>query len=159
YRNLALNPVDISAAGEAFPHASANSVCRGEPVFAARNAIDGSVDADGHGDWPHQSWGPDQKDGLVWRVDFGRTVEIDKVVVVLRAHVGHDKFWKGATLVLSDGTKKAVTFEPNGNLQPFALPATKITWVELRDFTWPEPRGWCAITEVEVWGRDVEPKP
>jgi hypothetical protein len=155
YRNLALNPYDQADAKGSFPHATTNSVCRGESVFAARNAIDGLADNDGHGDWPHQSWGPDQKDGLWWRVDFGREVEVDRIVLALRADLPHDKFWRGADLVFPDGTKKALPFEPTGRKQEFPFPAKKVTWVELRDFVQPEPRGWCALSEVEVWGRDL----
>lgn len=153
-RNLALNPYDTDAS-KSFPHATTNNVCRNDPVFAARNVIDGVTKAKGHGGWPHQSWGPDKKGGLWLRIDFGRTVTAKRLCLVLRADVPHDAFFAGAALVGSNGTRKALTFKPTGEKQTFDLGALKVTWLELRDF--PTPPKWAAITEVEVWGHDAAP--
>ena len=84
YRNLTLNPYDVRGPAAAYPHASANSECRDEAVFAARNAIDGRKQNQGHGGWPFQSWGPEKRKDLWWQVEFGREVQVDKVVLVLR---------------------------------------------------------------------------
>ena len=151
-RNLALNPYDTPDS-KAFPHATTNNVCRDDPVFAARNAIDGVAKPKGHGAWPHQSWGPDRRDGLWWRIDFGRDVSVSQLRVVLRADVPHDAFFAKATVVGSDGTRKAIAFRPTGARQTFALGSPKVRWLELRDF--PKPPKWAAVTEIEVWGREA----
>ena len=54
-------------------------------VFAARNAIDGFKENRHHGGWPNQSWGPEKRNDLWWQVNFGREVEIDKLVITIRA--------------------------------------------------------------------------
>ena len=84
YRNLALNPCDLrqgeEAATQLFPHASTNSVSRSLFDFEARNAIDGVTENGHHGVWPFQSWGPQLRTDLWWRVDFGRLVELNKIL-------------------------------------------------------------------------------
>ena len=76
-RNLALNPCDLrqaeGAATQFFPHASTNSVSRSLFDFEARNAIDGVTNNGHHGVWPFQSWGPQLRTDLWWKVDFGRS--------------------------------------------------------------------------------------
>ncbi|MEI6277989.1 MAG: hypothetical protein WCQ16_01240 [Verrucomicrobiae bacterium] len=153
YRNLALNPYDIRGASPFFPHATSNSECRNEPVFAARNAIDGSVRNQKHGGWPDQSWGPDQRDDLWWRVDFGRPVEMDKLVVTVRADFPHDKVWRSATVRFSDGSTQKIGLRAVGEPQSFALEKRTVSWVELADLVREKPFGWCAISEVEIYGR------
>ena len=154
-KNLALNPYDLADRARAYPHVTTNSVCRQDPVFAARNAIDGEMRAKGHGKWPHQSWGPDMKAGLWWKLDFGRPVELHRLEVILRADVPHDKFFQGATAVFPDGTREPLKFRADGSRQGFRFSPRTITWVELRDFVLPQPAGWCAVTEVSAWGREA----
>jgi len=60
YRNLAINPADVRGYARSWPHASANSECRNDPAFAARNAIDGKTENTGHGR-KFPSWGPDKQ--------------------------------------------------------------------------------------------------
>jgi hypothetical protein len=157
YRNLARNPYDVRGESKAFPHATSNSECRNEPVFAARNAIDGFKENRHHGGWPNQSWGPEQRKDLWWQVDFGREVEIDKLVITIRADFPHDKHWKHATLVFSDGGRTPINLEKTSAEQTFLFPPRKTTSVRLADLVQDEPLGWCALTEVEAWGRDQLP--
>lgn len=154
YRNLACNSYDVRGQSDAFPHASSNSECRNEAVFAARNAIDGFKENHRHGGWPYQSWGPEQRKDLWWQVDFGREVEIDKLVIVIRADFPHDKHWKRVTLVFSDGSRKPFELQKTASPLTVAFPAKRTTSVQLIDWDQDEPLGWCALTEVEVWGRD-----
>jgi hypothetical protein len=157
YRNLARNPYDLGSARGAFPHATTNSECRNEAVFAARNAIDGFTRNERHGAWPFQSWGPDKRKDLWWQVDFGRTVAVDRVTIVLRADFPHDKHWRRATLELSDGTRHPITIEKTAKAQTFALPMREVQWLRLTNLDCEEPLGWCALVELEVWGRDTLP--
>jgi hypothetical protein len=155
YRNLARNPYDVRGESKAFPHATSNSECRNEAVFAARNAIDGCMENRRHGGWPYQSWGPEQRKDVWWQLDFGREVEIDKLVITIRADFPHDKHWKRATLLFSDGSRKPIELEKTPSAQTVVFSPKKTTAVRLVDLTQDEPLGWCALTEVEVWGRDT----
>ncbi|NOZ22014.1 MAG: hypothetical protein GXP25_13110 [Planctomycetes bacterium] len=157
FRNIAVNPADAPESKGLFPHVTTNSVCRNDPVFAARNAIDGFAKPDGHGPWPHQSWGPDMKEGLWLRIDFGRPVEVEGIGVTLRADVPHDRFFLGATIVFPDKSERKITFKPHGKRQWFSFPRKTVTWLEFRNFVLPKEKGWCAVTEVEVRGRDAMP--
>ncbi|MBM4084395.1 MAG: discoidin domain-containing protein, partial [Planctomycetes bacterium] len=157
YRNLALNPYDVRGEAAAFPHAAANSECRNEPVFAARNAIDGHKQNQGHGKWPFQSWGPDKRADLWWQVDFGREVEMDKLVLTIRADFPHDKHWTKAAVVFSDGSRESIALQKTADPQTFRFKPRKARSVRLTDLVQDEPLGWCALVEVEVWGRDAIP--
>ena len=73
-----------------FPHASANFVTREDPCFYERNAIDGVMNNQGHGAYPYHSWAGGARNDLEFFLDFGRDVEIDKLVFFLRADFVHD---------------------------------------------------------------------
>jgi len=156
-RNLAVNACDQTNAMEpvAFPHAAASSVYHQMPVFAARNAIDGERANTHHGVWPYQSWGPDKADGLWWQLDFGRMVELDEVRLVLRADFPHDSYWKQATLEFSDGSTQTLMLTRSAAAQTFRFPARRTAWIRLTHLLPAESSGWCALTEVEAWGRDL----
>ncbi|MDR3724903.1 MAG: discoidin domain-containing protein [Terracidiphilus sp.] len=157
YRNLALNPCDQEEQQTliAYPHATANSVYRAMPVFAPRNAIDGVAAGGHHGGWPYQSWGPDKVGGLWWRLDFGRTVELDKLRIALRSDFPHDSYWKEATLEFSDGVQQRVSLGKTAALQEIRFPSHRTAWIRLSHLVPAEEPGWCALTEVEAWGKDL----
>lgn len=94
-----MNPWAVHGAGGPYPHASANVETRGEMVFAAKNAIDGLKANSFHGEWPYTSWGVNRDPEAAWRLDFGRTVELDEAVFYLRADFPHDAWWKSAALL------------------------------------------------------------
>ena len=158
YRNLALNPWDQRGerAG-AFPHASSNNECRNDPVFFARNAIDGNLLNRRHGAWPYESWGPDRGQGIWWRVDFGRPVQIDRLAVAVRADFPHDAVWKKVVVEFSDGGRETIQLRETAETQVFAIRPRTVEWVRLggMDVTEkPNNQGWCALSEVQVWGRE-----
>jgi len=157
YRNVALNPLDLRGDTTCFPHATTNSECRGEPDFAARCAIDGQVRNSGHGAWPNQSWGPDQRTDLWFRVDFGRPVTVDKLALYVRADFPHDKVWERATIEFSDGSREPIMIARKAERQVFSFARRTVTWLRLTDLVQSEPLGWCAWTEVEVLGGDAVP--
>ncbi|NQT35872.1 MAG: discoidin domain-containing protein [Planctomycetes bacterium] len=152
YRNVALNPADVQGKAESYPHASANSEYKNLPPFAARCAIDGKTANHGHGAGC-PSWGPDRRTDLWWRVDLGRTVAIDKVVIVIRADFPHDRHWHSATIEFSDGSREEIEIEKTDKPQTFSFTSRKATWLRLTDLVQEEPLGWCGLSEVEVWGR------
>ncbi|HBT75581.1 MAG TPA: hypothetical protein DEB39_01355 [Planctomycetaceae bacterium] len=158
YRNLALNPdaVDVvqDQSPKFYPAASSNSVCRGAAEFAASNGIDGKTANRGHGsNFP--SWGPDRnvKD-LWWKVEFGKPVHTDRVVIRIRADFPHDTYWKECTIECSNGFKKRINLKKTAEPQEFLFPPQRIEWLKLCEFV-PETDGWAALSEVEVYGIDA----
>jgi hypothetical protein len=153
YRDLALNPNDVHEAGHGYPHASSNSETRNEPCYWAINAIKGYKDNLHHGP-QYPSWGPEKRTDLWWRVDFGRAVAVDKVVLLIRADFPHDGWWHAATLVFSDGSRIRIEIKKTAELQVYEFPGRKTAWVMITDLVQDEPLQWCALTAVEVWGRE-----
>ena len=154
YRNLALNPLDVQGPAAGYPHASSNSEYSNNPAFAARCAIDGKTANRGHGG-KYPSWGPDRRKDLWWKVEFGRSVEVDKVVLHIRADFPHDRHWHGATIEFSDGSRERVRIEKTAKPQTFPFAKRTVTWLRFTDLVQEEPPGWCGFSEVEAWGRDV----
>jgi hypothetical protein len=163
YRNLALNPCDQQVQGEApesaslavFPHASSNSVFRNWPDFRERNAIDGKAENGHHGKWPYQSWGPEKREDLWWKLDFGRAVDINRIRLMVRADFPHDSYWKSAVVEFSDGTRLPIQIAPSADFQVFAFARRRVSWLRVTHMVAADPDRWCGFVEVEVSGRDV----
>lgn len=155
-KNLALNPWAVHGAGGPYPHASANVETRGELVFAAKNAIDGVKANHSHGAWPYTSWGINRDPAAAWRLDFGRTVELDEAVFYLRADFPHDAWWTSAVLHFSDGSAVTVPLRKTAAGQRVAFPARQVEWVVLDTLIKADdPSPFPALTQLELWGRDL----
>jgi hypothetical protein len=154
YRNVAVNPDDVQGYARSWPHASSNSEYHDMPAFAALNAIDGKTANTGHGG-KYPSWGPDKRKGLWWKVDMGRLVETDKIVVYIRADFPHDDHWTNATVEFSDGTAESIKIAKTAGAQEFKFDKRIVSWIKLTDLVEEAPLGWCGLSEVEVWGKDV----
>ena len=157
YRNVALNPLD-STNGEpvSFPHATSNSEYN-QREFAARCAIDGNRRNDDVHDCG--SWGPRKEPGIWWRLDFGRPVEIDKLVLFLRAawtpaDAPHDSYWEDATIEFSDGSTEKLALKQVAAGQEFPLGSRTVSWLALNHLK-PAADKWCALCEFEAWGQDA----
>ena len=159
YRNLALNPCDVRGSAEApvqiFPHSSTNSVSRSLFDFEARNAIDGVTQNGHHGVWPYQSWGPQLRTDLWWKLDFGRPVELDKVRLMIRADFPHDSYWKSADVEFSDGSHVSLQIGPSAGFQDFPFKKRHASWLRITNLVPVDPAKWCSLIEVEAWGRDL----
>ena len=156
YRNLALNPADQHEEGNCYPHASANVETRGESVFAAKNAIDGVRANLSHGEWPYESWGINRREDALMRVDFGREIETDKIVLYLRADFPHDNWWEKATVRFSDGSTLELDLEKTNRGQAFSFPAKRVSWLELGELKKADdPSPFPALSQIEVYGRVV----
>jgi hypothetical protein len=159
YRNLALNPCDsLQPEGKpvlAFPHGSTNSSARNLFDFAARNAIDGVEQNGHHGVWPYQSWGPEQRLDLWWKLDFGRPVELDKIRLMIRADFPHDSYWKSAVVEFSDGSQLPIRITSSAELQEFRFPERQVSWFRITKLVPEDPAKWCGFVEVEAWGHDL----
>ena len=153
YRNLAENVLDQHGDRGCFPHASANVETRGEAVVAARNAIDGIVADRSHGDWPYGSWGINRRPDAEFTLEFGRPVDIDKIVLYTRADFPHDNWWVQARLAFSDGSEEQISLEKGGKAQPFLIQRKEITWIKLSDLIPSSaPSPFPALTQIQVYG-------
>ncbi|MDR2439429.1 MAG: hypothetical protein LBE12_08695 [Planctomycetaceae bacterium] len=154
YRNIALNQSDVPGEALSFPHALSNSEYAGMDYFAAKNVLDGRRENQGHG---HQfpSWGPNKRTDLFLTIEFGRPVEIDKVIVWLRADFPHDNVWNTGTLKFSDGSVLDISFEKSAEPQTILFPKRTVTSLTFTNLQQDFPLGWAGFTEIEVWGKDV----
>lgn len=152
-RDLALNPLDLHEGTGAYPHIQANAETRGESVFAARNAIDGTLANHGHGEWPYESWGVDIQFDPAIRLDFGRMVKVHSMGICLRADFPHDSWWTQATLTLSDGTSQVFSLEKTDAVQHIDIGTHTISWARMERFVKKEePAEFPALIEWEMYG-------
>ncbi len=155
-RNLAINPADQRFYKGCYPHATANIETRDEPVFFARNVIDGLKFNTSHGGWPYLSWGIGGKDDAEINVHFGRAVLIDEVGITIRADFPHDTWWEKATLSFSDGQECALSLTKTGETQYFPIGEHEVTWVKLCSLIRADdPSPFPALTQLEVFGMDI----
>ncbi|MBE5826928.1 MAG: carbohydrate-binding protein [Butyrivibrio sp.] len=158
YRNLALNPFDQHEYAGVYPHASANVETRGEAVFAARNAIDGVKATLSHGEWPYESWGINRQDDAEFTLDFGRRVDMDKLVLYTRADFPHDNWWVKATISFSDGSTQVLEMDKRVQ-EPhvFEINKSGIEWLKLGELIKADdPSPFPALTQIEVYGNEAK---
>jgi hypothetical protein len=160
YRNLAVNPCDLmrndDASVQFYPHASSNSVSRSLFDFEARNAIDARSLNGHHGVWPYQSWGPQLRTDIWWKLDFGRPVRLNKVRLMVRADFPHDSYWKSADLEFSDGSRVPLRISSSPAFQEFSFPSRRVQWMRIVNVVPADPAKWCSLIEVEAWGKETK---
>ena len=157
-RNLACNRYDCHGNAACYPHAWANVETRGESVFAARNAIDGIICPESHGEYPYQSWGINRDPNACWTLEFGRPIKAETLVLTTRADFPHDAWWQSARLTLSNGKTILLPLEKaaDGHGQHFDLHGAEITSLMLDDLKKADdPSPFPALTQVEVWGANL----
>ncbi len=171
-RNLALNAYDQKEKTGGYPHAHANFVTREDPCFYARNAIDGVIFNQGHGNYPFHSWAGGARNDLEFTLDFGREVELDRLVFYLRADfrndsngIPHDSYWKSIDVEFSDKTKVQGSFSLySKDLHPdnekgieLKLNKKKTRTVKLFNFKQvTEKLGFAALTQIEAYGKIIK---
>lgn len=156
YRNLALNVSDEEGLTQVFPHASDNIGNGRDTAFRPCNAIDGTIVTERHGKWPFGSWGTSQREDAVWKLDFGREVEADRIVLYLRADFPHDSWWEKGTVTFSDGTKMELSLNKTGQAQEFTFNKKKIRWLYLSDLKKAQDESaFPGLTQMEVYGKDI----
>ena len=156
YQNLALNVNDQHENASFFPHATANVETRGESVFAAQNAIDGNTANESHGKWPYESWGINRNKDAAMKLDFGREVEIDRIIVFLRADFPHDNWWKEMKITFSDGEELKMQLSKTLNGQELKIAPKRITWLEVSELIQSDEKSpFPALSQFEVYGRNV----
>lgn len=155
YRNLARNVYDHHENDALFPHAHANVETRGEAVFAARNAINGNTITFSHGEWPFESWGINQNLDAAFTLAFGRKVQIEEIVLYLRADFPHDSYWQQVTLEYSDGTQQVVELDKSDKGQTVEVGGKQVEWVKLHELIQADdPSPFPALTQLEVYGTE-----
>lgn len=152
YRNLAENIWDFKGSINCYPHASSNVENRA--AFDAMNAIDGVTVTTCHGRWPYQSWGIGRRADAVWKLEFGRAVDIEKLVFYCRADFPHDSWWKEATLMYSDGSTEKRHLIKSKDAQIFEVKKNKIEWIEIKELIKADDQSpFPALTQLQVYGR------
>lgn len=158
YRNLSQNPFDHHENTGFYPHVVANVETRNEAEFAARNAINGNCASNGHGSWPFESWGINQKKDAELKIDFGKEVLISQAVFLLRTDFPHDNYWKQVTLQFSDLQEDTISLQKTAQPQIIPLKPHRTQWVKLiqlcQDETDPSP--FPALTQIEFWGNAIQ---
>lgn len=155
YRNLSFNVVDHHSNTFYYPHINANVETRGEAVFAAQNAIDGIVANSSHGEWPFQSWGINRQDDAKIKIDFGRKVKVDRIIVYNRADFPHDNWWKSGEVMFSDGSILNLEMTKTEKAQEFVFEEKTITWLEYgKLIKSEEPSPFPALSQIEVYGME-----
>ncbi|MGL6195622.1 MAG: hypothetical protein ACRC2T_12460, partial [Thermoguttaceae bacterium] len=115
YRNLAINPYANMGEPKSYPHASSNSEFAFLPENAAKNVISG----DNEKDECIRAWRPNKRTDLWLTIDFGRPVDIDKVVLSICADSQQCSYWKSATLTFSDGSSEEIILSNTDEPQEF----------------------------------------
>ncbi|MCM1130440.1 MAG: carbohydrate-binding protein [Roseburia sp.] len=156
-RNMAYNPYDEHFNTTFYPHSVANVETRNECVFASRNAIDGYYYNDSHGSFPYQSWGINKNPNAEFKIDFGREVMIDEVVLTLRADFPHDNYWKQATLEFSDHSQMVIHLDKTEKRQAFKFKSKKVSFIVLKNLIKGEKLSdFPALTQFEAWGTEIK---
>lgn len=154
YRNLALNVCDQHDIEHLYPHAVANVETRGESVFAAQNAIDGVTANASHGEWPYESWGINRQDDAKIRIDFGREVCVDRILLYTRADFPHDNWWKEVSFTCSDGSSMKLAMEKSDRPHELSFEEKKISWIEMHDMIKADdPSPFPALSQIKVFGK------
>jgi len=156
-RNLALNSLDQREPQNTYPHAWTNFVTHDAGYFEAKNAIDGIVINDGHGPYPFQSWGSDKRDDIEFKLEFGRRVAVDEVVLYLRFDDidNHDVNWETGVLEFSDGgtLEISMAYTPKG--QSYRFEEKTIEWVKLHSLKKVSDE-FAALSQIEVYGYETD---
>ena len=173
FRKISLNSHDLRRKTGGFPHASANFVTREEPCFYERNAIDGVINTQGHGAYPYHSWAGGARNDLEYTLDFGKDVEIDKILFYLRADFKpepngepHDSYWEEIDVQFSDVEIIKVKFTldrdhglypENSKGLPLSLGGKKTRTIKLFNFKQvTEKLSFAALSQIEVFGKYIK---
>ncbi len=84
-------------------------------------------------------------------------VEVDQIKLFIRADFPHDGYWKKGIIHFSDGSAEKISIKRTKEGQVFKFPKRKITKLKIEFFEAQPENSWCAITELEVWGRESLP--
>ncbi len=156
YKNLACNKYDLHGERGIYPHASANVETRGESVFAAKNAINGNCENHSHGFWPYESWGINRDPNAEMKLEFGRKIKTDKIVLYTRADFPHDAWWESVTFNFSDGSELTCALPKSDKGHIITFPEKEIEWLTFgKLIKADDPSPFPALSQIEVYGCEV----
>ena len=147
-RNLALNEDAYTYHLRSYPRVTSNSHYRYRPEFSPNNAINGRRE-------PCQYWRPARRTDLWLKLEFGRPVETERIVIVLKRNDDQGKNWSGATLEFSNGERIPIALKNTSEPQEFTFPKQQCASVSLVDFQESFPLADNGIVELEVYGKDL----
>jgi len=157
-QNLAFNSYDQRCDNGAFPHVTANAETRGEEVFFAKNVIDGYFANTGHGRFPYQSWGIDQRKDAELKLDFGREVIINRLGILLRADYPHDSYWTEVNVEFSDKTNLKIHLKKTKKIQYVSIPEKRVNFIKLNNLVKDETKedsSFPSLTQLIVQGKNI----
>lgn len=152
-KNLAYNPYDQKQNCGCYPHVSANTETPGQSAFAARSIIDGMTDNHGHGIWPFTSWGINKRSDARIQIEFGRKIEVEQILIWLRADFPHDSWWVSGELEFSDGSHEVISFLKTDQGQQYTFKKKTVEWVALSHLKKAEDESlFPSLTQIKVYG-------
>ena len=91
------------------------------------------------------------------KIEFGREVLLDKVILTLRADFPHDNYWQQVTLKFSDGTHEVFKTVKTEQRQSFTFAKRAAEWVILTELIQAdEPSPFPALTQIELFGQTIK---
>ncbi|MFZ7234047.1 hypothetical protein ACLSZ5_04555 [Avibacterium avium] len=155
YGNLAFNPYFQPQQTSVYPRISSNIVAS-NIRFAPYNVIDGVFDSNAHGSYPFTSWSNAQDPNAELKIEFGRNVEVDGLVLILRADFPHDAWWQQVSVQFSDGSEEILNLARTGQPQFFQFAKRQCDYLQLTHFVKAkDPSPFTALSQIEVFGRNI----
>ena len=97
------------------------------------------------------------QDDAAMKVDFGRKVRTDRIVLYTRSDFPHDNWWKQITIRFSDGSSQKFQLEKGCRPKILTFPEKEITWLELCELIKAEdPSPFPALSQIEVYVTIIE---
>ncbi len=146
-RNLALNKDAYTNHLRSYPRVTANSWYRYRSEFSPVHLIDGQRKTD-------QYWRPARRTDLSLTIEFGRSIEAEKMILCLHRTADQKKTWTNAVLEFSGGQKIAIQLKNTDQPQEFTFPKIRCDQIVLTGLKETFPLGDNGIDELEIWGRD-----
>ena len=56
---------------------------------------------------------------------------------------------------VSDGSSQTIEIQKTAEPQTFTFPTKTVSWIQIENLVQEAPLGWCALTEVEAFGKDL----
>lgn len=101
-------------------------------------------------------WGINMQEDAKIKINFGRTVEIDKIILYTRADFPHDNWWKCVNFDFSDGSALKMNMEKSVLPHEINFPAKTVCWLEMNQMVKSEePSPFPALTQIEVYGKEA----
>ena len=89
------------------------------------------------------------------KLEFGREIKTDRIVLHTRADFPHDNWWIKGTVEFSDGSSMVLDLEKTDGAQEFTFEEKKISWLVLKDLIKADaPSPFPALTQIEVFGTE-----